>query len=470
MPGPVVVNLCQCIFPSLPFCLKQEQNDDDDEEVQPLIKEDVGKFKDAAAAAAIRSTKDLEANMLKQKANAKLDINIMMHCNRSLDIFKGVLVVFMTYAHVDLTLMNPAEQYLDRWPHFVGNMASGLCFLGFMLAYGFSCDNAYLSDWKDRTTVQRLTRVARSAMLPLIAAWICSFAWGFMSFKIPINLDIFSQILDFRLAIGNGPDFLLCFTCSLLVMYPLRHLINQELSSDSIWRRILCGVSMLLIPLLFTQFYIVDCLGNKKYFGYLFECTNREAYAPVLPTLPHLFYFNIGVLLSRHIKHTDKRMKAGQILDVDRTLTVFVVLTAVFAILSYPLMSVWSMSYGNLMVDTRFGMITRGWTNGPSLLWLLGNLFGVNVLLVTCAVLQVLQWRTQHVMALFPVRMLLSQLEHLGANVLLYLVVCDICLAGLWRGAIGQYPLQAAGCGAMTIGILLIVRFVLYLGASSRSG
>lgn len=227
---------------------------------------------------------------------------------------------------------------------------------------------------------------------------------------------------------------------------------------------------MLLIPLLFTQFIIADCLGNKKYFGYFFECTMREAYAPVLPTLPHLFYFNIGVLLSRHIKHTDKRLKAGQILDVDRTLTVFVVFVAVSAILSYPLMTVWSMSYGNLMVETRFGMITRGWTNGPSPLWLLGNLFGVSMLLVMCTVVQFLQWRAQHLMALLPFRMLLSQLEHLGANVLLYLVVSDICLAGLWRGAMGQYPLNAAGCGAMTIGILLVVRFVLYLGASSRSG
>ena len=103
-------------------------------------------------------------------------------CCRKFDVFRGVLVVLMTYAHVDLCLLSPVLQYYAEVPHMVGNMASGLCFLGFMLSYGFTCDIAYLSD-KDRPWSERLNRVARSIMLPVCAAWICCLAWGFMCFN-----------------------------------------------------------------------------------------------------------------------------------------------------------------------------------------------------------------------------------------------------------------------------------------------
>merc|ERR1719440_564760 len=105
-------------------------------------------------------------------------------CNDALNVFKGILTIFMTWAHTQLTLLPPVEQYYFSLPHFIGNAASGLCFLGFMLAYGFSCDNAYLSDWKKRTLAQRLERLMRSAMLPVCGAWVCGFGWGFMCWKL----------------------------------------------------------------------------------------------------------------------------------------------------------------------------------------------------------------------------------------------------------------------------------------------
>ena len=207
------------------------------------------------------------------------DINRMcfdtLKCfNRSLDVFKGVLTILMTQAHVDLSLASTPS-------HMIGNMAGGLCFLGFLLAYGFACDTSYLSDWKFRGVSERFMCMMQSALKPLCAAWICSLGWAFLHLEAPLNRHELIRILSLYNSWGNGPDFLLCFTCCLLIMYPLRHWINIGLSSKESWR---CGVvSIVLIsaPLLFTKMIVHDCLGPRKYLGYLLECTTRDSLAPV---------------------------------------------------------------------------------------------------------------------------------------------------------------------------------------------
>lgn len=403
--------------------------------------------------------------------------NLVTMSMRGLDIFKGALVILMTYSHVDLCLLSPTLTYYATIPHFVGNMASGLCFLGFMLAFGFSCDCAYLSDFKVRTTAQRLERVARSACLPIFAAWITGMAWGFMCFKLPLELNTVYMILDFRLAIGNGPDFLLCFTVCLLTMYPLRGIVNSELASPCMRRRVACGLALLLVPLLLTneRFHLKECTGYKKYLNYLLECDLREPYAPNLPGLPHLFYFNLGVLLSRFTKYLNNELSANREVDFGKLGAAHFAFAFVFLVLSYPLMSVWGFSYGNIAMPTRWGPIIRGFDGGPSLLWLLGNLFLLDVLLTVCIALHVMRERLvaaaerfMAIVLLFPFTALLYELEHLGANVLLYLVVADLCMSGLYRGLQGQFPLGAGGGAIVTFIIIASTRFIHYLGASSR--
>lgn len=456
--GTVTVNLCQFVWPGS----RRGEEDDvsseaqNSEEMETLM----GETRDVEMATS-------EPCKVAAKGTGVAGMNLMKHCNRSLDIFKGVLVLFMTLAHVDLALMNPALTYGAGTPHFVGNAASGMCFLGFMAAYGFSCDNAYLSDWKARTAWQRFERVMRSAMLPVFGAWICSFAWSYMLFKVPINMEGLIMILDFRMCMGNGPDFLLCFTFCLLTMYPLRHLMNSQLDHQCVYRRAGCVAALILGPLLLTQFWVQDCTGNKKYLAYLFECTNREAYSPVLPALPHLFYFNIGVLASRYIRYVGDELKSGRGVDFKALGVQVLALLSCFLIMAYPLATVWSSNFGNLMVPTQWGMITRGFVDGPSPLWLVGNLFAVTVLLIACIGLLVVSFKESP--WLYPLRLLLSELEHYGANVLMYLVVGDICQAGMYRGSMGQFPLDLSGSLIVMCGILLVTRFLHYLGASSRN-
>lgn len=137
-------------------------------------------------------------------------------------------------------------------------------------------------------------------------------------------------------------------------------------------------------------------------------------------------------------------------------------------VLCYPLSTVWSYNYGNIYAPTQWGPISRGFNDGPSILWLVGNLFPIYILMgFTFFVYHFVEW---HPWLMFPVRLLLEELEHLGANVLMYLVVGDICLAGLWRGLMNEYPLDTRGCAWATVMIMAMIRFIHYLGASSRDG
>jgi len=458
----VVINICQCVLPA-----RQDDKEgaaDIEEAVALLNKGDVHP---AQAIAKLAGLKGFEVNN-KKGSTKPPHKDLMTVCNRCLDMFKGVLVIFMTWAHVDLTLMQPVLQTYAALPHFVGNAASGLCFLGFMTAYGFSCDNAYLSDYKKRSFAQRMERLARSALMPVFGAWACAFGWAYMCWKLPLDMDGVIRILDFRLALGNGPDFLLCFTTCLLAMYPLRGLVNNGLNSEHGGMRMFTAFTMLAAPLALTQVVVPDCSGLHKYLGYVFVCHVREPYSPVLPGLPHLFYFNLGVLLSRYIKALSADLKAGADIDVRRLVVLCICAGALFLVLCYPLATVWAYNYGNIYAPTQWGPISRGFNDGPTPLWLVGNLFPIYVLMgFTLYMYHLVEW---HPWLLFPVHLILDQLEHLGANVLMYLVVGDICLAGLWRGLQNEYPLDSRGCMYATVMIMAVVRFIHYLGASSRDG
>jgi len=396
----------------------------------------------------------------------------------ALDVFKGVLCFLMIYSHVDLCLVNPVEVYYTKLGHFVGNAASGMCFLGFVMSYGYTCYWAYLSDWTPRPWQQRLSRVVRSATLPIVGAWVCSLAWSYMCFKIPITGESFGDILLFYYVWGNGPDFLLSFTTMLLVSFALRTPLNWLLgdSSRSAMRLAGAAVVLLTFPMLLTHCVVPDCTGNARYWQFFFPCDKREPVGMAnLPALPHFFYFNLGILGAVLTKAAGEKLDAwsGSVLptlsrrrdwlpSLVASLSVSsVIVGAVLAVLAYPLYEQWWLNYGNITVETPFGPIIRGWSRGPSPLWLLGNMCWIYMLLISCLVL-VLAARY----AVPLLELVTTEVEHFGANVLIYLVVSDCLLAGLYRP--GQFPVTAPQGFFVTVVIMLSTRFIHYLGASGR--
>lgn len=438
------------------------------------------------SVAEAEKARDEETTQLLPSSGAK-QTKILGICTEALDTFKGLLVVIMTWAHVQLTLMSPAEQSNLSSAHFIGNAAASLCFLGFMLSYGFTCDIAYISDSKKRCPWERTRRVLRSAALPIVGAWICGFGWAWMCFKLPMDLSTTINILDFRATVGNGPDFLLCFTTCLLIMNSLRSLVNFALeqpphatftlthgnnaTTTIQYARGLrwgCVAFLLLGPLALSRVSVHDCTGVRKYYGYFFDCTIRDAFAPVLPALPHLLYFNAGLLLARGVKAIDDNKVDIQIVTKVAAMVLFV-----SAGLTAPLIKLWSYNFGNLSMPVQLGSVSmqvnRGFVDGPSPLWLLGNVFPVSAVLLS--VLGGSYWAGSSKANNSPGHFIIRELQNLGEHILLYLIIADLCLAGLYRGTNAQndnFPLSAPGCAAMTFGILFLTRAVQYLCTSSR--
>jgi len=420
----------------------------------------------------IEEAKAVVADVKPTKALSK---EVYATVSSGLDIFKGLLAFLMVYSHVDLCLVNPTEVYYGKLGHFVGNAASGMCFLGFVFSYGYTCYWAYLSELRPRPMAEKLTRVARSAILPIIGAWVCSFAWSYMCFKIPINTETAVGILTFYYVWGNGPDFLMSFTTMLLVSFLFRDVINKLVeykpTTQGRIRFAFGALFMIFAPLLITKMVVADCTGNGRYFQFFLPCDKREASGMAnLPALPHFFYFNIGVVAAVAVKLFGECLDstASQLPGLN-TLAKFdfrgigvaaLALQVVLAVLAYPLYAVWWTSYGNISTMTPYGEIIRGWSRGPTPLWLLGNLWAIYTLVLFCLAFA-------YVARKFTCfQYLTRELEHTGANVLIYLVVSDCLLAGLYRGT--EFPLTAAGGCVATVSIMLATRFVHYLGHSGR--
>lgn len=427
-----VFYLCSCVFPGTKCHSKKFdiEKGDVNEELEHLI--DLG-------LAPMKAVKPKQENDIYEMLDA-------------LDVFKGILVIFMTYSHVDLVLVNQSDALYGTTGHFVGNVASSMCFLGFMFSYGFACDCMYLSGWKERGLAELCSRVFRSICLIVIGALVCSFSWSFLFFKFPITFEMVMSLLTFYNLIGNGPDFIISFATMILIMFPLKDVINHYWHK-SMQNRELLIVLLLILPLCLTFFVVHDCTGRRKYINMFLACDQREAWSANLAALPHLFYFNIGLICARLLREYGFK-----------SVTCFTAigLGIVFALLATPLYSVWDMNWGNVMSKTDYGMVTRGFVDGPSMWWLVGNLFSLYLLLISCVIFnraKICLW-------------LNHQLQHLGANILLYLVVADIILAGAYRGAAtpkDAYPLAVFPGGlGVTLSILCATRFLHYLAQSSR--
>lgn len=412
--------------------------------------------------------------------------------SRALDVFKGLLCILMVAFHVNMCLVSPALT-LHGVGHAIGNLAAAWCYLGFVFAYGWSCWHAYVTN--DRPDLWE--RVARSAMMPIFGAICCSCAWCFVAFKIPLSADAIWGVATFYYLWGNGPDFLLAFPIFLLCLMPVRHLLRNTFGVDARPTRARCATAaaaMLCGPLLLTFLVVPDCSGPtlRRYTQVFLNCDKRDPVGMAnLPALPHAFYFNMGMLgaaamarfrpsaepdpesdheeknpveraLSASAQAVKQEAESAARRELARTrLCAAMVVLPCLILVSIPVVSLWRYSYGNLSVHTPWGAVIRGFSRGPSLLWLVGNVLGVGLAFGFAVLLTAVSERLGGVVLfLFE-----EVIEHFGANVLLYLVLTDLILAGLYHGT---FTLTVADGAVVTACLLAGTRFVHYLAASSR--
>jgi hypothetical protein len=309
-----------------------------------------------------------------------------------------------------------------------------------------------------------------------------------------------ADVLTFAKVFGNGPDFLCCFSLNLALVYLLwrpftcflddivgaEHFIATgephcgSISFTTQQRRDLIALAVALSPVLFTFFAIPDCTGNKRWVQWLLVCGKRDIDTPSFPVLPYLVDFSLGILAaacwSRFLSDLRPVGNGGPnggssilpMSDLRRWWFALHRTALVLLVFFVPLGQVWL--YTDLSVvqmATPVGQLIRGFSNGPSMLWLLATLWPVAMWTATIAVLVILKGTALGLVLQWPLR----GLEHLGANTLYYLVVGDVFLAGMFRGLLkdtgaAAFPIQK--CLICTGLILGFGRFLHLLCKTSR--
>lgn len=400
----------------------------------------------------------------------------------SLDIFKGILVFLMTMGHTLITLSPPNIRNTSTLATFVMNACASQCFGGFMIAFGYSCYGAYLKvDERSKGAAVRFQRVLRTCALPVCGAWVCSFAWAFLCFKVSVTKLTLVEILTFYKVFGNGPDFLLCFSINLAVTYILWEPITNRVQNVKQPYRQAVAVALLLCPIFLSFCVIHNCSGLKHYLNFFMPCRYRGLAfeSPNLPALPYLFDFGLGVTaaLAKEEWLGHLRPEGNSMImpwsSASFWLLVSLIATIGFYITFTPLKNIfWDAQLGNVRVQTPWGWMIRGFDEGPSMLWLLSTVFPIQCWFVISFFMakgSLASQCDQGPLCLF--RWFTKALEHLGANVLFYLVVADVFLAGLFRAnsfAPDQYPFDTMDAFGCTILILLMGGFIHYLAATAR--
>lgn len=411
---------------------------------------------------------------------------LVLDRSAALDIFKGFLVLMMHFSSTMIFLSSQSMRNESMLARTVCNLGASQCFVGFMMALGYSSYRSYLREWPDPPKdLQRVRmKVLRAIAFPIVGAWICNFAWCFLNANkdSPITLRLVFDVFTFAAVYGHGADFLLGFSINLAIVYSLWRPINNFIDSfkpgthriDTLYpqcRRDGACLAIVLSPILLTLVAIPDCTGNMRWAQWLFVCDKRDLDTPTLPALPHLIDFGIGVLVASgwdrfisHLKPVGQGGRSGglHLLPMKEAVQwALLVLGASVKLLFLflPLGQVWL--YEDLVephVHTPVGQLIRGFSGGPSPLWMLATIWPAAVLGVVACVLVLLRGGPLGIILHWP----MVYLEHLGANVLYYLVVVDLFLAGMSRHLekSGKGALDAPTCILCTVLVLAFARFL----------
>lgn len=415
----------------------------------------------------------------------------------TLDVFKGSLVVLMATSNVIIT-MSSAQMRSHSWGSLlICNAASSFCFVGFLLAFGFSCYNQYLqSDWPDppKDVASLRLRVSRAIAFPVLGAWVCNFVWCFLCLKNDLSRANLLDCFTFARVFGNGPDFLCNFSFDLALVYTLwrpimRLLDNVRTAETAGWivrlipvaehRRDAAALAIVLSPLLFTLAAVPDCTSHMRLVQWFLVCDKRDLDTPSLPALPHVMDFGLGILAAVcwHRFLADLRPVGDggpsggySILPMQALRRWFLRMlgtSMLLLVLFVPLGQVWF--YTDLSVvqmATPFGQLIRGFSDGPSMLWLLATLWPITIWAGIVVVLVTLRGTVLGYGLHWP----LAWLEHLGANVLFYFIVLDLFLAGMFKGfsRANPFPFTLPMCLMCTAIILLFGRFLHFICRAAR--
>jgi len=274
----------------------------------------------------------------------------------SLDILRGLAVIFMVLAHTIAFLHTKSNSILNFFQEF----GDTVCFTTFLFVSGASCYLAYL-DISDKKWKSKKRKLLKRILELLGCYYLVAFISSLQKFRFPISIDWLNHIIKVILFIEvpGYTEFLIPFIAFSFIIFLFRKIIRKIIKDNTL--AVLIGICTYFIAFLL---YWIEMPEYITYYKSLFV-GNKDWYR--FPIFQYSIIFIFGFLIGKFLKKTKSNKKRFNLFK-QLSLIIFI-----FIILSIILNPLGSFPY--------VGMFER-WP--PNLSFLsLGLLFSFSTLLLT---------------------------------------------------------------------------------------
>ena len=418
----------------------------------------------------VKSSPDASSEEVVSKNN---NSEVESFVSSALDVYKGFFIFFMLTEHTRSSFRVSHEWSTHPIMHVISQVACALDMTSFSTAYGFSCQRLYYTnDVKQRSLSSRIERALRSVGVILFAAFASNITFEWCVTGIAPNWDSLSMLL---LQSRQYWDFLGTFPLMLGIGFLTTKPLLDRSRELSHVRKLFIYLGLLVVPLAGAAFNLDTCESlSERYAALFIGCVRRSMGAMRFSAISYMFYFNWGAVASEILRDW---VNGGLTLSTKRMYSAtFAALLAIEIYCCIPLFKNWGKSWEYLNWEgyMRFPM-------SPKLVLAWGFLtfsaLSLAVILVYLRSILINRFALIRV----PINWLVAQLEHMGANVLLYLLISNLTINGFfannWTKKVKVPDLRNPGYSNRTwewltvttgLSTIVLVRFVIYLVRSGR--
>ena len=375
-----------------------------------------------------------------------------------IDVFKGLFVFFMLTEHTRSSLH--IDMSWSEFPlmHIVSQVAVALDMTSFSTAYGFSCQRSYFTnEVKQRSLGARALRAFRSVIVIMLAAFISNITFDMSVRNAAPSWNSFYQLLTLQTLYW---DFLTTFPLLMLIGFLTTRPALDFARTSPIYRQLAIYTTLLAWPLILSLFPLATCpTVADKYYALFFGCIKRSSGAMRFSAISYMFFFNLGAIASETVTYYIKHRTLPRLITFLFSTLIFIEMMFALPLIRRADLEWEYMDWEGYRRFPMSPQLTLGWA-----------FLSFSALCLAAVIVRLQRW----------LRPICSTLEHMGANVLLYLLISNLTINGFFhnrwsfRNAKGvRNPNYSDRVWeyitvAVAVGEIMATRFIIHLAKSGR--